>query len=63
MIVENGLRPPEKVAAAERAKKVKAACEKHKGKRVSQMTPKEQSELLEAMAQALGLAGENGMVK
>lgn len=63
MIEKNGYRPPEKVQAAERAKKVKAACDKHKGKRVSQMSKPEQDELLEAVAQALGLADENGAVK
>ena len=58
-----GIRSPEKVSAAERLKKVNAVCEKHKGKRVWQMTKPEQEELLEAIAQQLGLADENGVIK
>ena len=63
MITQNGIRPPEKVSAAERAEKVTAAREKHKGKRVSKMTKQEQDELLEAIAQHCGLADEEGVIK
>ena len=36
---------------------------KHKGKRVSQMSKPDMDELLEAIAQRLGLADENGVIK
>ena len=62
MIEKSGERPPEKVAAAEREKKVQAAKEKHKGKRVAKMSKPEQDELLETIAQKLGLANDKGEI-
>ena len=61
-IIKDGHRPQEKVEAADREKKVVAACKKHKGKRVSQMSKPDQDELLEVIAQKLGLADENGEI-
>lgn len=61
-IIQEGHRPQEKVDATKRESKIKAACEKHKGKRVSEMTTLEQGELLEAIATKLGLADENGEI-
>ena len=57
-----GHRPPEKVSAADRVEKVNAVRKKHKGKRVSQMSKQEQDELLEAIAQTLGIADEKGNI-
>ena len=62
-IVIEGSRLLEKVSAAARQEKIKAMRDKHNGKRVSQMSKQEQDELLEAIAQKLGLADENGVVK
>lgn len=60
-IVE-GAPNPIRVANEARAAKIAATLAKYKGKIVSQMTSLEQSELLEAMAQMLKIADENGVI-
>lgn len=62
-IVIEGLRLPEKVRQMDMKKKIEATQTKHKGKRVSQMTKLDQDEMLEVMAQVLGIADENGIVR
>ena len=63
MITQKGIRPPEKVSAAAQVEKIEAVGAKYKGQRVSQMVASAQAELLEAIAQLVGLADENGVIK
>ena len=63
MIDRKGIRPPEKVSAAAQTEKIEAVGAKYKGQQVSQMIASAQAELLEAIAQLVGLADENGVIK
>jgi hypothetical protein len=54
---------PQKSAGFLRQESIRQKLEGHKGKRVSQMPKPAQDELLEAIAQKLGLADENGVIK
>ena len=53
---------PERLVETTRKRKIEAVRAKHAGKLISQMTKSEQDELLEAIAQIIGIADENGNV-
>ncbi len=60
--VSSGQSDPERVLNKARQAAVEAKRQTHRGKRVSQLSPSEQADLLEAIAMMLGLADNNGAV-